>query len=64
MATKNNNYNTGKRRLRSELEAMIGAKRGEDEYCSLKDVHLAHYFSRAGVLRHLVQMGLVRDSYW
>lgn len=42
---------------------MIGAKRGEEGYCSLKDVHLAHYFSRAGVLRHLVQMGLVCGSW-
>ncbi|XP_076052048.1 uncharacterized protein LOC143031723 isoform X1 [Oratosquilla oratoria] len=28
-------------------------------YSSLKDVHLAHYFSRPDVLRHLVSMGLV-----
>ena len=30
-----------------------------DEYSSIKDSHLAHYFSRPDIYAHLLKMGLV-----
>ncbi|XP_045127333.1 glutamate-rich protein 3-like [Portunus trituberculatus] len=49
---------------RQKKDAMRFGSAGEEsgDYCSLRDVHLAHYFSRTDVINHLINMGLVRRT--